>query len=80
MVAAILGNDDRLVGWLQTVAEVRYNTEFCEEYRAAFPHEDPFCLRDHVHLEHEVYKDALLMVADIKSRLATGVRYGSARI
>jgi hypothetical protein len=80
MVAAILGNDDRLVGWLQTIAEVRYNTEFCEEYRAALPHEDPFCLRDHVHLEHEVYKDALLMVADIKSRLATGVRYGSARI
>ena len=81
MVAAILCNDDRLVGWLQTVVEVRYNTELCEEYKAALPdEEDPFYLRYCVHSEHQVYEDALLVVADIKSKLATGVRYGSARI
>ena len=80
MVAAILGNDDQLVGWLKTVTEVRYNTESCEEYQAVLPDDDPFCLRDHVHLQHEVYKDALLIVAEIQSRLAAGLRYGSAKI
>jgi len=32
MVAAMLRQDDRLLDWLQIVAEIRYNTELCEEY------------------------------------------------
>ena len=32
MVAAMLCQDDFLLEWLQRIAEVRYDTELCEEY------------------------------------------------
>ena len=80
MVAAMLCQDDRLLDWLQIVAEIRYNTELCEEYQTVLPYEDLFQLRDHVYLQHEVFKHASLMVEDIQSKLAAGVRYGSAKI
>jgi hypothetical protein len=80
MVAAMFCQDDRLLDWLRTVAEIRYNTELCQEYRTVLPNEDLFQLRDHVYLQHEVFKHALLMVEDIHSKLAAGVRYGGAKI
>ena len=80
MVAAILCQDDRLLNWLKIVAEIRYNTELCEEYQAVLPYEDLFQWRYPHNLEHEVYKHALTMVVDIQSRLAAGERYGSSKI
>jgi hypothetical protein len=80
MVAAMLYRDDRLLNWLKIVAEIRYNTELCEEYQLLLPYEDLFQWRDPVHLTHEVYKYALIMVADIESRLAAGERYGASKI
>ena len=80
MVAGMLCQDIRLVGWLKIVAEIRYNTELCEEYQAVLPYEDLFQWRDHVSLTHEVYKSALEMVANIESKLVAGERYGSPKI
>ena len=80
MVAAILCQDDRLLNWLKIVAEIRKNTELCEEYHAVLQDEDLFQWRDDFSLKHEVYKHALSMVADIESRLAAGERYGNPKI
>jgi hypothetical protein len=80
MVAAILCQDDRLLNWLKIVAEIRYNTELCEEYHAVLLDEDLFQWRNDFSKRHEVYKYALSIVDDIESRLAAGVRYGSPKI
>jgi len=80
MVAAMLCQDDRLLAWLQTVAEIRYNTELCEEYRTVLPDEDLFQLRDHVYLQHAAFKDASLMVEEIRAKLGEGVRYVRTKI
>lgn len=80
MVAAILCRDDGLLDWLKIVAEIRYNTELCQEYQAILPYEDLFPWRGHNYLSHEVYERALTMVADIESRLAAGERYGIPKI
>ena len=80
MVAAILCQDDRLLDWLQTVAEIRYNTKLCDEYLAILQNEDLFQLRDPVYLQHEVYKHALMMVEDIQSKLRAGVLYATSKI
>jgi hypothetical protein len=80
MVAAILCRDDGLLDWLKIVAEIRYNTELCQEYQAVLPYEDLFQWRDYDNLSHEVYKHALMMVADIESRLAAEERYGISKI
>ena len=79
MVGSILCQDDHLLDWLKSVAEIRYNTKLCDEYLAILD-EDPFQFRDPVHLQHEVYKDALMMVADIESRYKAGVLYGASKI
>lgn len=79
MVAAMLCQDDRLLHWLQTVAEIRYNTKLCDEYQANFPNEDLFQLRD-PYLQHEVYKHALMMVADIEAKSRTGLFYATSKI
>ena len=70
MVASMLCHDDRLLEWLKVVAEIRYNTELCDEYRAVLQDEDLFQWRNDDTLRHEVYKHALMMVTDIKSILA----------
>jgi hypothetical protein len=70
MVGSILCRDDRLLDWLKIVAEIS----------AILDDEDLFQLRDPVHLQHEVYKDALIMVADIESRYKAGVLYGASKI
>jgi hypothetical protein len=80
MIAAMLCQDDRLLGWLQIVAEIRYNTKVCDEFLAILQNEDLFQLRDPVYLQHEVYKDALMMVEDIQSKLKAGVLYGTSKI
>ena len=81
MVAAILCQDDQLLDWLKIVAEIRYNTELCEDYRSVLPHEDLFQWRDPVYLSHDVHKKAVVIVADIKSRLvAAEERYGRSKI
>ena len=80
MVAAILCQDDRLLNWLKIIAEIRYNTELCEEYQAVLPYEDLFQWRYPHNLKHDVYNHALTMVVDIQSRLAAGERYGSSKI
>ena len=80
MVAAMLRQDDRFLGWLQIVAEIRYTTELCVEYQTVLPYEALFQLRDHVYLQYEVFKHASLMVEDTYSKLAAGVRYSSSKI
>jgi hypothetical protein len=78
MVAAILCRDDDLVGFLKMVAEIRYNTELCQEYLAALPQEELFLWGDF--LPNGVHEKALMMVADIQSKIASGMRYGSAKL
>jgi hypothetical protein len=80
MAAAILCHDDRLLSWLQIVAEIRYNTKLCDEYQAVLPYEDLFQFRDPIYLQHEVHKHAIMVAADIQSWLTVGVRYGSSKI
>jgi len=79
MVAAILCRDDDLLGFLKMVAEIRYNTELCQEYLAVVPQEELFLWR-YDFSPNEVYEQALMMAADIQSKLVAGVRYGSAKI
>ena len=76
----MLCQDDRLVAWLQIVAEIRYDTELCEEYKTVLPDEDLFQLRNNVYLDHEVFKHASQMVENIRSKLVEGVHYGCAKI
>jgi hypothetical protein len=71
MVAAMLCQDSTLLNWLKLVAQVRYDYELCEEYRPVFQEEDLFVWRDPDFLRHEIYNNALAMVADIKSRLVS---------
>jgi hypothetical protein len=78
MVAAILCRDDDLLGFLKMVAEIRYNTELCQEYLAVLPQEELFLWGDYS--PNEVYEQALMMAADIHSKLAAGVRYGGSKI
>lgn len=54
MVGSILCRDDRLLDWLKIVAEIRYNTKLCDEYRVMYD-EDLFQLRDPFYLEHDVH-------------------------
>ena len=74
MVGAILCHDDRLLDWLKIVAEIRCNTELCDEYRAVLQDEDLFQWRNNDTLRHEVYRHALMIVTDIESILAAGER------
>ena len=69
MVAAMLCQDDTLLNWLKLVAQVRYDYELCEEYRPVVQEEDLFAWRDPDFLKHEVYNNALAIVAGIKSRI-----------
>ena len=80
MVGAILCNDDRLLNWLKIVAEIRCNTELCDEYRAVLQDEDLFQWRNDDTLHHEVYRHASMIVTDIKSILAAGERCGSSKL
>jgi hypothetical protein len=80
MVAAILCRDDGLLEWLKMVADIRYNTEVCEEFMSVLPQGELFQLRDLVRLSHEVYGHALMIVAAIQSKLVAGDRYGYAKI
>lgn len=80
MVASILCRDDRLLDWLKIVAEIRYNTKLCDEYREILQDEDLFQLRDPIYLEHEVHKEALLMAAEIESNYKAGVLYGTSKL
>lgn len=80
MVAAMLYRDDRLLNWLKIVAEIRFNTELCEEYQPCLLYQDLFQWRDSDDLTPQVYNHALIMVADIESRFAAGKRYGTSKI
>ena len=80
MVAAILCQDDRLLNWLQIVSEIRYNTKLCDEYSEILGGEDLFQLRDPLYLQHEAYKDALMIAEDIKSKSRGEVFYGTSKI
>jgi len=78
MVVAIFCRDDDLLGFLKMVAEIRCNTELCQEYLAVLPQKELFLWG--VYLPNEVYEQALMTAADIQSKISAGVRYGSAKI